>query len=345
VAKLRPAYLIHGDDHGGVAERRAGLRSLAEQEGGAGSVEVLSGDAATPQGVAGALAAMTFAVGQRVIIVDGVERWKQAEVEAHLAAAMKPMPPDTTLALVAREEARAKAPAGVHAAVKGAGGQIVAHSTVKPWELPQWVRAQGRRLGLELDVSAAKALVAQVGERQQRLLRELEKIALELTGEGEEEASSGAVAIAAEQVESRAAHSSLRRAFTLADALVAGDRRAALATYLSLESQGERFPSLSFQIAARLRDALAVSARLQAGEPAKEIMRSLRMPARAAERLVADVRRTDPDRLRRGLATLADVEVDLRGGARVITGRRSAAALSERTVATLTIASIAGEEV
>ena len=342
MAKLRPAYLIHGDDHGGVAERRAGLRSLAEQEGGAGSVEVLFGDAATPQGVAGALAAMTFAVSQRVIIVDGVERWKQAEVEAHLAAAMKPMPPDTTLALVAREEARAKAPAGVHAAVKGAGGQIVAHSTVKPWELPQWVRAQGRRLGLELDVAAAKALVAQVGERQQRLLRELEKIALELTEEGQE--ASAAVAIGAEQVESRAAHSSLRRAFTLADALVAGDQRAALATYLSLESQGERFPSLSFQIVARLRDALAVSARLQAGEPAKEIIRSLRMPARAAERLVADVRRADPDRLRRGLATLADVEVDLRGGARVIAGRRSAAALSERTVATLSIASIAGEE-
>ena len=39
-------------------------------------------------------------------------------------------------------------------------------------------------MGLELDAAAAKALVAQVGERQQRLLRELEKLALEGEGRG-----------------------------------------------------------------------------------------------------------------------------------------------------------------
>ncbi len=50
---------------------------------------------------------------------------------------------------------------------------------VKPWELPKWVRAQATGIGLALDTEAAKALVAQVGERQQRLLRELEKLALE----------------------------------------------------------------------------------------------------------------------------------------------------------------------
>ena len=89
------------------------------------------------------------------------------------------MPPDTTLALFAREEARAKAPAAVHDAVRRAGGQVVAQMTVKPWELAEWAREQAARLGLSLDAAAAKALVAQVGERQQRLLRELEKLALE----------------------------------------------------------------------------------------------------------------------------------------------------------------------
>lgn len=342
MAELKPAYLIHGDDHGGVAERRASLIALAQQQGDASSVEILSGDAATPEGIAGALAAMTFAIGRRVIVVDGVERFKQGEVETHLVPSMKQMPPDTTVALFAREEARAKAPAALHAAVKAAGGQIVGHANVKPWELPQWVRSQGRRLGLELDMAAAKALVAQVGERQQRLLRELEKIALEALGDGA--AGSATIAIDVEQVESRAAHSALRRSFTLADALVGGDAAAALRTYLALEGQGERIQSMSFQITARLRDALAVSARLQAGEPAKEIIRSLRMPSKAAERFVADVRRADPQRLRQGLRSLADVEVDLRGGARVTGSRRPASALSERTVAVLTIRSIAGEE-
>ena len=134
--ELKPAYLIHGDDHGAVAERRAGLRALAEGgEGDASSVELLEGEAGTPAGVAQALAAMTLAIGRRVILVEGVERWRQDEVEKHLTPAMSAMPPETTLALFAREEARAKAPAAVHAAVKRAGGQVVAQATVKPWEL------------------------------------------------------------------------------------------------------------------------------------------------------------------------------------------------------------------
>ena len=161
---------------------RACARS-PKAKGGPVSVEVLEGEAATPAGVARALAAMTFAVGRRVILVDGVERWRQAEVEQELVPAMRRLPPDTTVALFAREEGRTKAPAAVHKAVKQAGGQIVAQATVKPWELPKWVREQATRLGLALDLAAARALVAQVGERQQRLLRELEKLALELDGE------------------------------------------------------------------------------------------------------------------------------------------------------------------
>ncbi|MBV8954293.1 MAG: hypothetical protein JO179_09155, partial [Solirubrobacterales bacterium] len=47
--KLKPAYLIHGDDHGAVGERRARLRALAEAEGGAGGVELLEGEDATPE--------------------------------------------------------------------------------------------------------------------------------------------------------------------------------------------------------------------------------------------------------------------------------------------------------
>ena len=61
---------------------------------------------------------MTLAIGQRMIIVEGVERWRQADVEQHLLAAVKDMLPDTTLALFAREEARAKAPAALHDAVE-----------------------------------------------------------------------------------------------------------------------------------------------------------------------------------------------------------------------------------
>ena len=332
--ELKPAYLIHGDDHGAVAERRAGLRALAERaQGGGASIELLEGDAATPAGVAAALAAMTLAVGRRVIIVEGVERWRQDDVSKHLASALAQMPPDTTLALFAREEARTSAPAALHDAVKRAGGQVVAQMTVKPWELPRWAREQATRLGLSLDAAAAKALVAQVGERQQRLLRELEKLALE--------SAAAPTRIGVEDIERRAAHSNEWRAYALADALVGQDARAATRSYVRLRQQGERLSGLTYLIAQRLRDALAVALRLQAGESAAEVRRSLRMPARAAERFVADVARSDVERLRGALATLAELELDSRGGAPLRGSRGALAALDEDTLALRAIERIA----
>ena len=327
MADLKPAYLIHGDDHGAVAERRAGLKALAEQQGDAASVEVLDGEAGTPAGVALALSAMTFAIGRRVIVVDGVERWKQAEVEQQLKPAMGEMPPETTVALFAREENRSKAPAAVHDAVKHAGGQIVPQATVKPWELGKWARAQATRLGISLDAAAANALVAQVGGRQQRLLRELEKLALEVEIEGETQR------VSVEDIESRAAHSAEWRSFALADALVGGDTAQATLTYLRVRRQGERLAGLTYLMAQRVREALIIALRLQAGESVADVRRGLRMPPRAAERFVADVAKADPDRLRRALGALADMELDSRGGAAISSSRSPYATLNEDTIA------------
>src|SRR3954466_15827640 len=124
VPTFKPAYLIHGDDHGRIAERRARLRAIAEAESGTGGVELFEGDAATPEAVALALRAMTFAIGRRFLVVDGVGRWKDADVEAHLAPELANMPPETTVAFFAREEGRTKLPAKLEAAVKKAGGDI-----------------------------------------------------------------------------------------------------------------------------------------------------------------------------------------------------------------------------
>jgi len=331
---LRPAYLIHGDDHGAIAERRAGLRALAESgaDGGAG-VELLEGDAATPTRTAQALAAMTLGVGRRVIIVEGVERWRASEVERDLLPVLGAIPPGTTVALFAREDARTKAPDSLADAVRSAGGQVVAQVAVKPWELPGWVREQASRLGIELDRGASHALVRQVGERQQRLLRELEKLALEADAPGE-------AAIDAEHVERRAAHSAEWRAYALADALVAGDAERATACYLGVREQGESLSGLVYLMARRLREALAVALRLQAGESDAHVKRSLRMPAKAAERFIADVSRSDPDRLRRALGALADLELDSRGGAPVLADRSALAPLDEDTIALRAIATI-----
>jgi DNA polymerase III subunit delta len=340
VPALKPAYLIHGDDHGAVAERRAGLRALAEgAAGGAASVELLEGDAATPAGVAQSLAAMTLAIGRRVILVEGVERWRDGDVEKHLAPAMSQMPPDTTLALFAREEPRAKAPAPLHTAVERAGGQVVAQMTVKRWELPEWARGQAGRLGLSLDKAAAKALVAQVGERQQRLLRELEKLALEAS-ESSDRTPAGPRQVSSQDIELRSAHSAAWQAYGLADALIGGGAREASRAYLRLRQQGESLTGLTYVMARRLREALDIALRLRAGESEAEVRRHVAGPPRAAARIVADVARTDPERLREALVALSDLEVDSRGGAPISARRSSLAGMSEDTLALRTIEAI-----
>jgi DNA polymerase III subunit delta len=320
---FKPAYLIHGDDHGRIAERRARLRRLAESESGAQGIELLEGDAASPEAVAASLNAMTFAIGRRFIIVEGVERWKEKELEP-LEAALASMPPDTTVAFFAREESRVKAPARLHEAVRKAGGDVAAEETVKPWELPRWVAAQARELGLRLEPDAARALVAHVGDRQQRLVRELEKLVL--SGEGETQ-------IDAAQIELLTAPSAERRAWSLADALVGADPAAATAIYLALRAQGERVPGLIYWMAQRVRTAIEIAEALEAGEPAAEVRRKLRMPSKAADRLIADARRTGAERLRHALEEIADLEHASRGG--------GSGGLSEDTVAQITLARLA----
>jgi DNA polymerase III subunit delta len=342
VPALKPAYLIHGDDHGRVAERRANLRALAEAQGGAAGYEVLEGDASTPAAVAAALSAMTLALGQRILIVDGAERFRPAEVSEHLAPVLAGMPPQTTVAFFAREEGRAKVPPALIDLVRSAGGEVREESMVKPWKLPGWVVGEAARLGLKLDTAAARALVAQVGERQQRLLRELERLAQELAEPGAGGGRGAPVVLDAEEIEARAAHSSERRVWALADAVAAGDRVGATSAFLELRAQGERLGGLVYWMAQRLRLAHEVASRLQDGEPEAQVRRTLRMPTKAAERFIADARRSDPERLRRAIEATADLELGSRGGSQ-LSGDAGRAMLSEDTQTVLAIAAITAE--
>ena len=323
---FKPAYLIHGDDHGRIAERRARLREIAEGSSGANGVELFEGDQATPDNVAAAVNAMTFAIGRRFLIVDGAERWKDKELDA-LEAALAAIAPDTTITFFAREDGRLKAPKRLQDAIRKAGGDISAEQAVKPWELPKWAVAQAKQLGLDLTPEAARMLVAHVGDRQQRLMRELEKLALELGSGG------GSTHIDADMVLELTAASAERKAWSLADALLCGNAATATRTLLQMRAQGERIPGLIYWMSSRVRQAHQVARALDRGTSQAQVKSSLRMPPKAADQLISDAKRIGAERLERAICLIADLELSSRGG--------SSGGASEDTEALLTICEIA----
>lgn len=299
------AYLICGDDHGRIGERRARLRALAEAESGAGGVTVLEGEACTGDALVEALQTMTFALGRRFVIADGVQRLKEAEGEAVAAALDEIDPETTTVAFFGREDARARTPAALVDAVKRAGGHIGREDGVKPRELPAWLEEQARSLEVTLEHQGARALVAHVGARPQRLLRELEKLALE-HGPG--------ARLGVDEVDAAAAHSAEHKAYEIADALVRRDGAGATRALLELGEQGERPAGLLYGIVRRLRDAHTVAVALESGQAPAQVKRELRMAPWQADRLLSDVRKADAAAFERALVAMADLELETRGG-------------------------------
>lgn len=302
MAVWKPAYLLCGDDIGRIAERRARVRTRAEAEQDAGAIEVV--DSGDPREAAAVLSAMTLGIGRRFIIVDGCERWQAADVEQHVGPALAALAEETTVLLVAREEGRAKAPEALAAAVVAAGGEVTREDTVKAGQLPHWAQERAAELGVRLDGAAAQVLVALVGERQQRLLRELEKLVLE-HGRG--------ARIGVEEVEAAAAHSAERKVWALADAVVARDRDRAIRTYLDLRAQGESVAGLTATVMRRVREVHDVAARLERGEDVATIKREVGGSPWALDHRIREARGADADHFARAVITFAELELVTHG--------------------------------
>lgn len=301
-AVWKPAYLLCGDDTGRIAERRTRVRTRAEAEQDAGAIEIVeSGDA---REAAAVLSAMTLGIGRRFIIVDGCERWQAADIEQHVGPALAALAPETTVLFVAREEGKLKAPDALAAAVVAAGGEVTREDTIKAGKLPHWAQEQAAALGVTLDGAAAQTLVALVGERQQRLLRELEKLALE-HGRG--------ARIGVEEVEEAAAHSAERKVWALADAVVARDRDRAIRIFLELREQGESVQGLTATVMRRVGEVHEVAARLERGEDVATIKREVKGSPWALDHRIREARGADADHFARAVITVAELELATHG--------------------------------
>ena len=185
--ELRPLYLIAGSDRPKVELAVGRLRGRFD----AAAVESLSAvESSGADAVAACNALGLFGSGHRLVLAHDSERWKADDAKAVAEYAKAPAP-DTVLAIVA-DEIRKDSP--LAKACAKAGDLLV--FDLQKRDLPRWVVEQFKRLEVEADAPACRALVDLVGESPEELAEEVLKIATWAGGEpvGEREVRLLAVA-------------------------------------------------------------------------------------------------------------------------------------------------------
>lgn len=302
---MKPAYLIHGTDQAKIDLARTRLRRRAESAGGAAALEVFepvegkgSPDA---DALAGAIGSMSLIPGRRYLLADGIEKWGKRQAAA-VSEALLAAPPETTVVLIAR----GKVPAGIPEAVRKVGGDTIGFKAPEGGELVGHLVTEANRRGFSLEPEAARLMIARLGDRLTRLGNELDRLAL-WAGPGGE--------VTPEDLTEMIRDESEVGPFALGDALVAGDRQRLLELAELLMAGGERPGSLVYRPADAVRRAHKALALIEDGVPSAEVERKLGVPPFIARRVIASVSRTSVDQMRLAAIALADLEVQVRGGA------------------------------
>ncbi len=304
---IKPAYLIVGTDEGKIDAALSRLRARAGREGGPGALESFgSGDGPPdPEALLAAIPSMSLMAERRYLVADGVERWT-AKQAAAVAEALAALPPDVTVALVARESPpKVKTPKVLADAVSCVGGEVLRYDAPKTRELPGRLVAEAARRGFRLDADAARLLIERLGENTMRLITEVDRLSVWAGPDGK---------VSLDDLESMVVDSSEEATWALSDAIVASDPARALRAAERLSAQGEPITTIVYQAARRLRDAHLAASDLERGVPPKEVESKLRMHPYAARMLVRSVRGASVSALRAATCAIADLEWWTRGG-------------------------------
>ncbi len=304
-AEMKPLYLIAGTDMAKIDATRSRLRARAEGEGGTAALEVFEPGEGRGmpdyEALLNAIPAMSLMDSRRYLLADGVEKWRDKQLEA-VAASVAALPPDLTLVLIAR----AKAPAKLLKAVKAAKGEVHEFEAPKARDMPRVLVADAQKLGFRLEPAAARVLVDRMGASPVRLHNELERLAIWAGAGGE---------VSAADLDEMIADTSEAVVWSLSDALIEGNAPLALRIGEQLIGQGENVTGLIYGLASRLRQACAAAAKLEEGMAPAQVESSLKMHPYAAKQLVRRLRDADLEDLRQATEALAELELWCRGEA------------------------------
>jgi len=298
---LLPAYLLTGTD------RPKHLRALRRLRArfGPEAVEQLSAESATGADAVAACNALGLFGGHeggRLVIVDGVERWRKADIEA-VEAYLKDPVEGAVLALFAEGPLRG----ATLVDLVETRGQVLDYNVPKANNLYRWVAGEFKRLDIKADADASRALVEIVGDDTMALSNEILKLG----------AWAGEEPLGREDVERLAAPARESAAWALTDAWGARDLPTLLeACELAFERNKEPF-LLAVSLASHVGRVRATQALAEEGLGAREIATRLKIKEFPARKALQHAERYSRTELDAALVRLADLDAAIKGASRL----------------------------
>lgn len=312
MAELKRAYLFTGDDEVKIDQARKRLAARAEADGA--SVESLAGDSLTAEAFAMTLTSPSLLPGTRIVLADGIERWKAADVGP--AADALALLADGSIDAVAVMICRKKPLKAITDAVAAVGGQVQEFKPPGDAELPGWLVQEATRLGVTLAPKAAELMISIVGKPdkrvsaaknwspKRRLMSELEKLATAVGPGGSIDA-----ALVGELVKGE----TTAEVFALTDHALSGDRDAAIRDAGILLASGQAPPMIVALLARSFGQAQSVAALHEAGRGG-EVTEQLGIQPWLAKKLAAQARARGGSSLRAAMVEIARLDDAVKGG-------------------------------
>jgi DNA polymerase-3 subunit delta len=301
--ELKPVYLLTGTDRPKIG---VALQRLRARIGEDATEQLHAAEAPAEDAVAACNALGLFGGDARLVVVDGVETWKAADVK-ELTSYLEAPAPATVLALVGdgikRDSALAKA-------VAKAGDLLVYDVSKK--QLPDWVAEQFTRLDASADRDACRALVEAVGDDVGDLASEIQKLATWANGEQ----------ITRANVEELAVGRAETPIFAVTDAWGRRDVAATLRATESLLDRSHRTRSgelirLVASLVGHIGRVRKVLRLADEGVRTSEIASRLKMHPFVAEKAAKQAGNFSPEELAQATVRLAELDAGAKGGSRL----------------------------
>jgi DNA polymerase-3 subunit delta len=297
---LLPVYLLTGGDRPKIRLALARLKARFGPE----ATQVLSADAASGDEAVAELNALGLFAGEggRLVVVEGVERWKADDADAVAAYLSEPVS-GAVLALVTADPLKGSALPGLVAKA----GKVLTYEAPRPRDLPAWVRARFEEIGTKADVEAARALVEIVGDDTSALAAEVDKVA----------AWAGAGPVGRREVELLAVPAQEASAWAVTDAWGARDLPRALAACQDDLEHGVEPFLVAVRVAAQVGLVRTAQALAAEGLNARDIAKRLRKHEFRVRKALAHADNYSRDELDGAVVRLAELDAALKGASRL----------------------------